>query len=92
MATIRELIDGLTELARTLPEGMDTPVQIGICNAVDLQLVPHVDVDQWTRVPGDGTPQETFALLRGHLHPWESSDVLYGQATDEELRNLTDGG
>lgn len=88
-ATIRDLIGGLTELAAMLPEGLDTPVQIGICNAEDLQLIEKVDLDQWTYRHDDSTPDTTFVLLRGHAHPWEvAGQVLHGAASDDELRKL----
>jgi hypothetical protein len=95
IATIRDLVDGLLELARELPLGMDTRLELGVCNGEDLQLVDKCDLDQWSLVsPGkEGSPAEHFVLLRGHVHPGERAGELLRDAAsdaDQELRKLAD--
>jgi hypothetical protein len=91
---IRDLVDGLTELARMLPEGFETRVELGVCDGEDLQLIENVDLDHWALMPPE-RPQvaERFVLLRGHVHPGKrAGELLRGAAShvDKELRDLTD--
>jgi len=69
VTTIRDLVDGLTELAGMLPEGFETRVELGVCDGEDLQLIENVDLDHWALMPPE-RPQvaERFVLLRGHVH------------------------
>jgi hypothetical protein len=67
---------------------METPIEFGICNGEDVQMIDDVDLDQWTRVETDGTPVRQFALLRGHIHPGEKTgDRLRGVAADVNTRS-----
>ena len=72
VTTIRDLMDGLTELAGMLPEGYETHVELGVCDGEDLQLIENVDLGHWALTPPEG-PQiaSWFVLLRGHVHPGE---------------------
>lgn len=93
MATVREIIDWLTQAAADLPEGLDTDAQIGICDGSGVRLMPRVDVKSWTRVSLDGQePDEPFVMLRCHEHPGDEVTSLPGFAEDIEsdLRKLTD--
>jgi hypothetical protein len=47
MATARELIDAITELATGLPDGMDTEVELRICHGKNVQMVDKMDIDHW---------------------------------------------
>jgi len=94
--TIRYLVDGLLELAGTLPEGTDTPVELGVCDGSALQLIDQCDLHYWARMPADGSgpPGSYFVLIRGHIHPGEKAgELLRGAAADvdRELRELADG-
>ena len=44
VTTIRDVVDGLTELAGMLPEGLETRVELGVCDGEDLQLIENVDL------------------------------------------------
>ena len=44
VTTIRDVVDGLTELAAMLPEGLETRVELGVCDGEDLQLIENVDL------------------------------------------------
>jgi hypothetical protein len=99
IATIRDLVDALLEQARDLDKGLDTPMELGICDGTDLQLVDTVDLNCWSTVSssGRGSPGGQFLILRGHIHPGEKAGkILRGAAShaDEELREVTgeDGG
>lgn len=95
MTTIRDLLNGLSELAAALPDGLDTPIEAGVCNGENLHLLDNVDVDHWERhADGPASSPEVFVLLRGHLHPNENRPerVLRGVAAglDDELRQISD--
>jgi hypothetical protein len=92
MATARELIDAITELATGLPDGMETAVELGICDGKDVQMVDKMDIDHWAQLK-NAKPVRRFILLRGHVHPGEDAgQKMPGVASDldEELRQLTD--
>jgi hypothetical protein len=94
MTTIRELIDGLTEIAEMMPDRLDTELEIGVCNGEDLQIIEKVDVDHYAEMSADAPAVDRrFVMLRGHLHPGEKSGMLLrGVASDvdQEFRGLTD--
>lgn len=90
VTTIRDMIEALTELAATSPEGVDTQVEFGLCNGVDLQMFDKVDVDHYTHV-GDDKPDRIFVMFRAHAHPGEEPGRQLRDAVadvDDELRDL----
>jgi hypothetical protein len=90
VTTIRQAIEVLTELASTLPDGMETQVEFGLCNGVDLQMFDEIDVDHYTHV-SEGKPDRVFVMFRAHAHPGEEPGRQLRDATadvDEELRDL----
>jgi hypothetical protein len=93
--TVRQVIEALTEAASSLPQGLDSVIELGICDGHDLQLIDEMDVDfrlyvrslEQPLVPERGT-----VLIRGHWHRGESpGGIQRGVASDvdEELRRLT---
>jgi hypothetical protein len=93
--TIGILIDGLTELAEMLPEGMETPVKFGICDGSGIQFVDKSDLGHWGHASlEDAQVREWFVLLRGHVHPGENPGQYspgVADDVDRELRDLTGG-
>jgi hypothetical protein len=90
--SVREFIQRLTEAAGSLPENLDSPVELAICDGRDLQFINRVDVSVWTTVPESGLPQ-SYVLIRPHDHPGESPGPRTRGAAahaDEELRWLTE--
>ena len=91
--SVREFIQRLTKAAGDLPDGLDSAVELAICDGRDLQFLDRVDVSVWTTVPESG-PLRSYVLIRPHDHP----DDTHGRRTrgaaahaDEELRWLTEG-
>ena len=83
VTTIRDVVDGLTELAAMLPEGLETRVELGVCGGEDLQLIENVDLGHWALMPPE-RPQaaEWFVLPRGHVHRGErAGELLRGAAS-----------
>ena len=90
--SVREFIQRLTDAAANLPDGLDSAVELAICDGRDLQFISRVDVSVWTTVPESG-PLQTYVLIRPHDHPGESAGPRTRGAAahaDEELRWLTE--
>ena len=90
--SVSEFIQRLTDAAGKLPNGLDSPIELAICDGRDLQFIRRVDVGVWTTVPESG-PLESYVLIRPHAHPGDSSGIqMRGAAAhaDEELRWLTE--
>jgi uncharacterized membrane protein YcaP (DUF421 family) len=90
--SVREFIDRLTKAAGGLPDGLDSGIEVAICDGRDLQFIDRVDVSTWTTVPENG-PLDSYVLVRPHVHPGQSPGPrAWGAAAhaDEELRRLTD--
>jgi hypothetical protein len=90
--SVREFIQRLTDAAGNLPGGVDSAVELAICDGSNLQFITRVDVSVWTTVPEDGPPQ-SYVLIRPHDHPGEAPGPRTRGAAahaDEELRWLTE--
>jgi hypothetical protein len=90
--TVREFVQRLADAAGHLPGGMDSPVELAICDGRDLQFISRVDVSVWTTVPENG-PLQSYVLIRPHAHPGEGDGPRTRGAAahaDEELRWLTE--
>jgi hypothetical protein len=90
--SVREFIQRLTDAAGDLPGGLDSPVELAICDGRDLQFIDRVDVSVWTTVPENG-PLQSYVLVRPHDHDGGSGGRrMRGAAAhaDEELRWLTE--
>ena len=90
--SVSEFIQRLTDAAGKLPNGLDSPIELAICDGRDLQFIRRVDVGVWTTVPESG-PLQSYVLIRPHAHPGDSSGIqIRGAAAhaDEELRWLTE--
>jgi hypothetical protein len=89
--SVREFIQRLTDAAGNLPSGLDSPVELAICDGRDLQFIDRVDVGVWTTVPETG-PLQSYVLIRPHDHRGENPGPRTRGAAahaDEELRRLT---
>jgi len=89
--SVREFIQRLTSAAGHLPGGLDSTVELAICDGQDLQFINRVDVSVWTTVAESG-PLQSYVLIRPHDHPGESPGPRTRGAAahaDEELRRLT---
>jgi hypothetical protein len=82
---IRELIEQLTEVAEALPAGLDTAVEVHLCNGDDAEgvLTRVVTVDH----------VDTFAVVRGHPHLDEENTVVrpLTMDVDNELARIVSG-
>ena len=90
--SVREFIQRLTSAAGHLPGGLDSAVELAICDGQDLQFINRVDVSVWTTVADNG-PLQSYVLIRPHDHPGESPGPRTRGAAahaDEELRRLTE--
>jgi len=90
--SVRVFIQRLTDAAGSLPGGLDSPVELAICDGRDLQFIDRVDVSVWTTVPETG-PLQSYVLIRPHDHPGESPGPRTRGAAahaDDELRWLTE--
>ena len=91
--SVREFIQRLTDAADNLPGGLDSPVELAVCDGKDLQFIDRVDVSVWTTVPENG-PLQSYVLIRPHDHDGSSRGPRRRGAAadaDEELRWLTKG-
>ena len=90
--SVREFIQRLTDAAGNLPDGVDSHVELAVCDGRDLQFITRVDVSVWTTVPESG-PLQSYVLIRPHHHPGDSPGPRTPGAAahaDEELRWLTE--
>ena len=93
---MREFIEWLTEAAENLPEGLDSALDLTICDRRGKQFIDHVEVEPWRaysietgRENPDG-PRGVYII--GHWHPDESPGKYLRAMTadvDDELRDLT---
>lgn len=67
---IREVIEQLQEMAARLPNGVDSDVQVHICNQDEPGvLTPSIAVDtMWTYNEKTGALTGGFAIVQGHPH------------------------
>ena len=61
--SVRQFIQRLTDAAGRLPSGLDSPVELAMCDGRDLQFIDRVDVSVWTTVPETG-PLQSYVLIR----------------------------
>ncbi len=90
--TVRGFIETLTDVASYLPEGLDSAIELGICDGKDLQFIDAVDVNYWFEVATDLTQTgRRYVLIRGHWHGQESPGRVargVSEDWDDELRKL----
>ncbi|MGH3710537.1 MAG: hypothetical protein ACRDRQ_21075 [Pseudonocardiaceae bacterium] len=72
---IREVIEKLHEVATRLPDGLDSEVQVHICNGTDPGLMtPSIEVDtMWAQNQETLAVSSSFAVIQGHPHRDESN-------------------
>lgn len=63
-----KLIDGLVELARELPDGLDSEVVGGSCDGHGISLTGHLEVTTLSWTMQDGRPKAPIGLVRVHAH------------------------
>jgi hypothetical protein len=94
--TVREFIELLTEHAAATLNGLDSPIDVAICNGEDLQFLDDIDVFVWAllnRETNTMAPDSGRVVIRGHWHPDKPPGVLrrgIASGADEELRELTE--
>jgi hypothetical protein len=93
--TVRALIERLTELAAGLPDGLDSAVDLAICDGESLLILSTVDVDVPSEVQEDppGEVGRQSVMIRGNHYPGgDPGEVYRGLVVDadEELRKLTE--
>ena len=71
--TVRQFISWLTEAAEDLPEGLDSEIDLTICDRRGKQFIDHVEVEPW-RMYSAETGQEVpegprGVYIVGHWHP-----------------------
>ncbi len=96
-ATVREFIETLTEKAANLPEGMESTIELAICNQFQQQFIDDVEVDSWVTADsaGESPPDKPRGMIIiGHWHPDERSGLIRNIVTSGlpgEHRKLTKG-
>ena len=96
--TVREFINSLMEAAGQLPDDLDSPIDLAICDGHNLQFIDQAEVTwqhQYDTTSGRLVRgKEMCVLIKGHWHQDESPGrLLRGvvSGVDEELRELTQG-
>jgi hypothetical protein len=94
--TVRAFIEKLTELAADLPNGLDSPVDLAICDGTDLVILEAVDMDVLSTIRTEepvGEVTRQSVMVRGHNHAGDGPGEVYRGLVghvDEELRKLTE--
>ena len=94
--TIRIFIELLARAAGNLPEGLDSAIELAICDGTSKQFIDHVEADHWYTVNQETgrvvTDGERGVYIIGHWHPGEGPGKVYrgiAADVDEELRKLS---
>ncbi len=72
--TVRAFIEALAEAAAGLSDGLDTEIELAICDGESLQFIDDTEVQAMLTVYS-GTVEPDgggFVIIRGHWHPGES--------------------
>ena len=84
-ATVRDLIRILTEEASAMPSGLDSRLELGICDRAHLQFIDSIDVQHYRTVrKADLQTGVDFVIIRGHWHPGESPGAIWTAASEDE--------
>jgi hypothetical protein len=77
VVNIREVIEKLQEMAARLPDGLDSEVQVHICNGPEPGLMtPSIEVDtMWRQSAETLTVSGGFAIIQGHPHRDEGDSM-----------------
>jgi hypothetical protein len=93
--TARKVLNALMEVSARLPEGLDSRLEVGVCDGTNLQLPDIFDITFYTRITASGSPRSAPAvLLKAHRHPGQNPGELMRGVTsdgDDELHRLIDG-
>jgi hypothetical protein len=95
--TVREFIAELTRAANDLPEGLDSTLELSICQEEDQQFIDEVEIKPWRTYNLEAAQEAPEGprgvVIIGHWHPGESPGKVLGAKTadmDEELRKMTE--
>lgn len=91
MTTIREAIDRLVAVADSLPRGLDSDLEVVMCDGTDIVSAPLAEIDTLVELTESGQPKRAWGIVKGHSHA-DGAMTARGvaQDLDEELRRLTD--
>jgi hypothetical protein len=81
---IREVIEKLHDMAVRLPDGLDSEVQVHICNGDNPGLMtPSIEVDtMWPLSKETFAMRRGFAVIQGHPHRDKSDSTLRPATAD----------
>jgi hypothetical protein len=92
--TVREFIHRLTLEASALPAGLESPINLSICNGRGDQYLNEVDINHWFEVHRETLERSGrgWVLVRGHWHPGELPGKYFpGENLEQEIDKLVAG-
>lgn len=87
--TVREFIETLTEKAGNLPEGLESTIELAICNQFQEQFIDDVEAESWVTVDSAGKSQPDKprgVIIIGHWHPDDSPGLVRNIVKSGPLR------
>jgi hypothetical protein len=76
--TVRTVLNALLEIAAGLPLGLDTQMEFGVCDGLNLQLLNNADLISYhKKAAAGGAEAGTLSvLLRAHHHGKAPGEIL----------------
>jgi hypothetical protein len=80
--TVRTVLNALLEIAAGLPLGLDSRVEFGVCDGLNMQLLDNADLISYRKKAPDGSEEaDTLSvLLRAHHHGNAPGELMDGTA------------